>query len=132
MREVYNADGIRVVEDVVSESQMQTLQSWAEHVKYQGVHHERWRPVWRIGEGEPLRGPTWSVPTAGCEPEGKRTARSYPVALAPLADMLQHLLLSGRPGHAWVSMTPRIYPRGTALGLQRDAGDFAGSDLFYT
>jgi hypothetical protein len=132
MRSVYDADGICIFEEVLSEPELGALQSWAERVTYQGVHHERWRPVWRIGEGEPLRGPTWSIRPAGRAQEAQPPDQRCPPALAPLAAVLQRLLLSGPQGDARISMTPWIYPRGTALGLHSDDGQFDGSYIFYT
>ena len=132
MRSVYDADGICIVEEVLSEPELWALQSWAERVTYQGVHHERWRSVWRIGEGEPLRGPTWSILAVGHSPEAQRPDQSCPPALAPLAAVLQRLLMSGREDDVRVSMTPWIYSRGTALGLHSDDGQFEGSYIFYT
>lgn len=132
MRSVYDADGIRIVEDVLSEPELWAVQSWAEQVTYQGVHHERWRPVWRIGGGEPLRGPTWSIFAVACPPEDQRAEQSCPPPVASLAAVLRRLLLSGRPGGDRVSITPWIYPCGTALGLHRDDGNFEGSYIFYT
>jgi hypothetical protein len=128
VRSVYAADGIDVYQDVLDPAEFAGLRSWAEHVTYTGVHHDRWRPVWRLGEGEPLRGPTWSTSVAGAaagDPPG------YPPALAPLAAVLRRLLLRGPQQAARISLTPWIYPQGTALGLHRDDGQFAGSYIFY-
>lgn len=132
MRSVYDADGVRIIEDVLGESELRTVQSWAEQVTYQGVHHDRWRTVWRIGEGEPLRGQTWSVFAVGGSARARQEEDKCPRALAPLAAILRGLLLSGRAGDDRVSMTPWIYPRGTALGMHCDAGHLRGSYIFYT
>lgn len=123
MHDVYSAAGVRIFDDVLPDAQFEGLSSWAERVTYQGVHHERWRPVWRLGQGEPLRGPTWSTlkNRPGCPP-----------ALEPLAAILRTLLLQGPNESARVSLTPWIYPCGTALGMHRDDGDFDGSFIFYT
>jgi hypothetical protein len=131
MRSAYDAGGIRIVEDVLSEPDLQALQTWAERVTYQGVHHMRWRPVWRIGEGEPLRGPTWTV-AAPASAGGPPADRGCPLALEPLAAVLRRTLLHGPRRYARISLTPWIYPRGTALGLHRDDGRFDGSYIFYT
>ncbi len=131
MRSLYDADGIRIFDDVLRAPELRTLQSWAELVPYQGVHHDQWRPVWRLGEGEPLRGPTWSTSATGSTNE-RPADLGCPPALEPLATVLWRLLLHGPQRLARVSLTPWIYPRGTALGLHRDDGRFDGSYIFYS
>jgi hypothetical protein len=130
MRSAYDAGGIRIVEDVLSEPDLQALQTWAERVTYQGVHHMRWRPVWRIGEGEPLRGPMWTVAAPGSA-GGPPADRGCPLGLEPLAAVLRRTLLHGPRRYARIILTPWIYPQGTALGLHRDDGRFDGSYIFY-
>ena len=126
MRIAYNFHGLRVYEDVLALEQLRSLETWAEQVTYQGVHHERWRTVWRLGEGEPLRGPTWTTTSTG-----QADRAQLPSALQPLAAVLRTVLLTGRNEFDQVSLTPWIYPQGTALGLHRDDGRFDGSYVFY-
>jgi hypothetical protein len=78
MRTVLAEGGVRIFDDVLSATEFAGLTSWAERVTYQGVHHDRWRTVWRLGEGEPWRGPTWVAPCGksavgdGRQPHQKR------------------------------------------------------------
>jgi hypothetical protein len=125
-----DAAGVRVFEDVLSDAHFKALQDWAQAVTYQGVHADRWRSVWRLGEGEPLRGPTWSIP--GPPDPAADGPGDRPAALEPLAAVLRQLLLAERADTARVSLTPWIYPQGTALGLHRDDGQFDGSYIFYS
>ncbi|HEX8092845.1 hypothetical protein [Jatrophihabitans sp.] len=130
MRRVFDAAGLRVFDDVLLEAEFQALRRWAEQLTYRGVHHGQWRTVWRLGEGEPLRGPTW-LASAGSA-RSQEVPPDLPPALEPLAALLRRLLLDGRQDAARVSMTPWIYPQGTALGLHRDDGQFDGSYIFYS
>jgi hypothetical protein len=131
MRSVHDADGVRVLEDILGQQQLESLEAWAEQVTYQGVHHDRWRTVWRLGEGEPLRGPTWSTSAQDYRRDFDPAGNPLPEALEPLASVLRKLLLTGRNSLDRVSLTPWIYPQGTALGLHRDDGEFDGSYVFY-
>jgi hypothetical protein len=126
----YSADGISVYDAVLTDDEFRTLQQWAELARYQGVHHEQWRSVWRHGEGEPLRGPTWSIPTQ--DVSTGNAPGNLPTALWPLAVTLVRTLREASRTFAGVSLTPWIYPTGTALGLHKDDGSFAGSYIFYT
>ncbi len=134
MREVFDQSGVRVFEDTLERSDLVALQAWAEGVRYRGVHADHWHPVWRLGDGEPLRGPTWltsSDEATASDPQARSERERRPSALEPLAEALRALLLVGPDHGARVSMTPWIYPRGTGLGLHRDDGHFAGSYVFY-
>ena len=129
MREVLDRRGVRVYEDTLAPPQLARLRRWADQVTYRGVHADGWRPVWRLGDGEPLRGPTWSV---GADPSEEQAAEApVPTALHPLAEVVRALLLVGDDARARVSLTPWVYPRGTGLGLHRDDGRFGGSYVYY-
>lgn len=125
MRVAHDTDSVSVFDEVLAPEELRSLESWVEQITYQGVHHERWRTVWRLGEGEPLRGPTWTTSASGS------TGSQIPPALQPLAATLREVLLKGRNEHEELSLTPWIYPRGTGLGLHRDNGRFDGSYVFY-
>ncbi len=126
MAEVTGMEGVKVFEGVLQEADVARLLSWAETVEYRGVHDGKWRSVWRLGDGEPLRGPTWTIGEDG------RPGRedNLPPALRPLADALRRLVLQGA-GDCKLSLTPWIYRPGTALGLHRDDRAFNGSYVFF-
>jgi hypothetical protein len=125
MAQVTDAQGVRVFEKVLPDADAERLLSWTETVEYRGVHGGKWRSVWRLGDGEPLRGPTWTI----SEDAGTREG-APPPALRPLADALRRLVLAGHRD-CNLSLTPWIYPQGTALGLHRDDRAFDGSYVFF-
>ncbi len=121
-------DGITVFDGVLSDDGCRKMLQWAESVLYVGVHHEGWRPVWRLGDGEPLRGPTWRIDAAGRVRNDED--RALPSELAALADLLRELLLPvGSPDD--LSLTPWVYAPGAGLGLHRDDNAYGGSYVYY-
>lgn len=138
MRQIHVSKGIRVFDGVLASRDLGRLHTWAEGLNYRSVHHSRWRTVWRLSDGEPLRGPTWWADrtSRGCfRDDDHGGAAVEPDAqaaeLEPLADALGEMLLTGGRAHARVSITPWIYPAGTGLGLHRDDQPFDGSYVFY-
>lgn len=130
MHEAHDAEGMTVYDDVLATAEFERLREWSESVRYQGVHHQQWRTVWRHGEGEPLRGPNWIAPVQGRPAPGP--GAEVPPPLRPLAAVLQEVTRSRPRPPGQITMTPYIYPRGTALGLHRDDGAYDGSYIFYT
>jgi len=113
---------LHIVDAVLAEQDAERLLAWLETVRYRSVHHEGWRTVWRLLEGSPLRGPTWIA--------GGERNEEMPPALIPLVTALTEIALRDRPGYQ-VSITPWLYPVGTALGLHQDDGDYDGAFVFY-
>jgi hypothetical protein len=130
VRSVHDADGITVYDDVLTDAAFQRLREWSESVRYQGVHHQQWRTVWRHGEGEPLRGPNWIAAVLGVP--GREPLTDLPAPLGPLASVLQSLLRPRQRRPDQITFTPWIYPQGTALGLHKDDRAYDGSYIFYT
>jgi hypothetical protein len=131
MRDIYHQGGIRVIDDVLGAGDFAALVPWAERATYRSVHNDRWRTVWRLGDGAPLRGPTWMTSSLDDEGGLEAAADPCPAELEPLSALLRRLLLNGARHSARISLTPWIYPQGTALGLHRDDGDLDGSYVFY-
>lgn len=126
MRQLRPEPGVRVFDEVLDRVELAGLQEWADRISYHGVHHGQWRKVWRIGEGEPLRGPTWWAGRSDDPSED-----GYPFELDPVVEALRHTLLTGALSDARVSLTPWIYPQGTALGLHVDSEPYLGSYVYY-
>jgi hypothetical protein len=126
MAQVADTQGVKVSDAVLQDTDVEQLLSWAETVEYRGVHDGKWRSVWRLGDGEPLRGPTWTI----SEDAGMGHDDTLPLALRPLAGALRRLVLPGAGG-CKLSLTPWIYRPGTALGLHRDDRAFNGSYVFF-
>lgn len=131
MHDIFRRDGIRVVDNVLAGPDFAALGRWADGLTYRGVHHDRWRPVWRLGDGEPLRGPTWMTSLLDDAPGTMAATNPLPPELGALSAVLRRMLLDGRRHGARISLTPWVYPHGTALGVHRDDGDFEGSYVFY-
>lgn len=113
---------LEVFDHVLAEADAHRMLSWLDTLSYRSVHQENWRTVWRLLEGMPLRGPTWTT-------DGESES-NIPPPLAPLVTALSRLAQNFRQGYR-VSLTPWLYPSGTALGLHRDDGDFDGSFVYY-
>ncbi|MGF6870596.1 hypothetical protein OKW35_000050 [Paraburkholderia sp. MM5477-R1] len=131
MRKIFNQSGIQIIDDVLAPHDLAVLTPWAERLTYRGVHIDRWRSVWRLGDGEPLRGPTWLMSRVDAVSRHGLGVKSCPAELEPLAAVLRVMFLDGNRSSARASLTPWIYPPGTALGLHRDDGDLDGSYIFY-
>jgi 2OG-Fe(II) oxygenase superfamily len=118
-----NGDGLSIIDRLLSEDEVERMLAWLNGLSFKSVHHDGWRSVWRLLEGVPLRGPTWTIGSEGLPAD-------HPPALAPLTRKLIELRLRDRPAQR-VSLTPWLYPAGTALGLHRDDRDFDGAFVYY-
>jgi hypothetical protein len=127
---------VRIYDDVLPAELFRAVLDVVTTDRYRIVHKNRWRKVWRPGDGLPLQGTTTYFrpdPSLYGEDETPRYPTGTP--LDPLIGRVTELAggsagVIGGAGTAWSAMTiaPWIYPVGAGLSLHRDrcyAGSFA-------
>jgi len=137
-RMVFHSKTIIVYDDFLPEPVFDAVFSICNSADYLSVHRESWSKVWRLHDGEPLRGPTWYWSLGKPKPERKRS--SYPTRTA-LDKFIEALCLRraeiapvvGTAGTDWdaFSICPWIYRAGSGLSLHQDGEPYSGAYTFY-
>ncbi|WP_437733207.1 hypothetical protein [Sorangium sp. So ce1335] len=147
MKATYADNEIAIFDDVLPQDQFAELWTFCQNEVYASVHDGGRQPVWRIGDGEPLKGTTFawpSVPIDGLIPPGidlsKAPLKFYPTR-TPVDSLLKAAKarcatvenLIGKEGHAWAGITasPFVYPVGTGVSWHHDAGPYSGAMIYY-
>lgn len=131
---------LMVVDNFLDEATFEKVYQHFGSVDYESVHMKGQQKVWRLNDGDPLRGRPvfWCADTIDVSAiKGKQL---YPTntdvdlfieqltSIVPTANSI-----IGTPGEAWsnVTVTPWIYPVGSALSLHRDGFDFTGAYTYF-
>jgi hypothetical protein len=147
MRPVLSDEQIAVFDDVLPESAFLALWDALQAGPYERVHQRAIEGVWRLLDGDPLRGPAVAATTLPIEallPEGVEVS-ALPVRLHPTGGPVDALIASllesasgvegliGRASRDWGVLlgSPFLYTMGTGLSWHCDAGPYTGAFIFY-
>jgi hypothetical protein len=132
----YQDEQVVVFDDVLPAEDFASLFRFLATLDYATVHRAGWRKVWRLYDGDPLRGPTtWYRPDQG----GAATVnsdRETPIDLV-IEWIVERQLDIGpvvgaaRTDWAKLSLTPWIYPVGSGLSLHQDGSAYTGAFTFF-
>ncbi|MFE9846656.1 hypothetical protein, partial [Streptomyces goshikiensis] len=76
----YRSDDVLVYDDVLPDAAFTKLFRHLGSLDYTSVHHTSWRKVWRLHDGDPLRGHTvWHRPGQREAPDGPISRSSTPI-----------------------------------------------------
>ena len=117
-----------VYDDLLPPADLLALRSAMEKVQYRGVRRDTWAPVWRVGDGNPLRGPSTWLPE---RPQTDNPAlRTFCDRVAPLFDEPEVRRLIGTRSAEWgVDLLLRIYTEwGLAAGSAFAVVESGGGD----
>jgi hypothetical protein len=134
VRPSYEDEHVVVFDDVLAEEEFAGLFRFLGTLDYASVHRAGWRKVWRLYDGDPLRGPTtWYRP--GVVPKvghGRRTPINLVVDWI-LERQPEIASVVGAEGADWakLSLTPWIYPVGSGLSLHQDGSAYSGAFTFF-
>lgn len=131
VRPSYRSEDVLVYDDVLPEATFSKLFRHLGSLEYTSVHQSGWRKVWRLHDGDPLRGRTvWYRPDGRSTPSGS--------AVDELVGWIagrQHEIaeIVGTSGTDWtrLSFTPWIYPVGSGLSLHQDGTAYSGAFTFF-
>ena len=135
MHEVLRTAEVAVFDDVLSGQDLSALRRAAERVPFESVHREGWHQAWRLHDGDPFRGHGAWLPMVSDGAEAAKEPSDFEKARAPFVEVLRRVVptecasLIEEPNS--VSVSPWIYPAGSALSLHRDAVAYKGSYGFY-
>ena len=119
-----------IYDDFLPQHDAEALLRYVNNDQFSIVHKNGWLKVWRLGDGLPLQGTTTMF-----RPGGRRKTRSpVDTFTNAMRDVLPEAAkLVGRPRTAWnaMSVTPWIYPAGTALSMHRDGNRYAASYAYF-
>lgn len=147
MRLTFNDEQIAVFDDVLSEEAFGPLWVALQDAAYEPVHRKRIEGVWRLLDGEPLRGETvvaTAIPLSEVLPPGVDVA-ALPVRMHPTGGPIDAVVgalraaapqvhsLIGAEGRDWLALVgaPFIYPMETGLSWHCDGGMYSGAFIYY-
>lgn len=132
----YRSNNVLVYDDVLPGEAFSKLFRHLGSLNYTSVHREGWRKVWRLHDGNPLRGRTaWyrpgqNVPSADVYPTGSAVDE----LISWVADRKDDITeVTGTAGTEWtrLSFTPWIYPVGSGLSLHQDGRTYSGAFTYF-
>ena len=137
MRPIVVRPDVVIVDDVVGTDAFDALARELAHGRYESVHARGWDKAWRLGDGNPQRGgAVYYDPTDVFGWNGPR----YPTSTVvdDLIDIVrgltaEHPGVVGTEGAEWAAMTlsPWLYPIGSALSLHCDGAAYSGAFTFF-
>lgn len=129
--------GLVAVDGLLTPGDFERLRIELRHAEFRDVHSRGWDRVWRLTDGNPLRGPSVVYdPTGRCEQAGRR----YPTGsvVDRVIDEIRgyarrYADIAGVEGRDWdaLYLAPWLYPPGSALSTHWDAGRYTGSFTFF-
>lgn len=141
---VLKTEQCAVYDNVLEPAELQELWKYMQMAEYQSVHNQGWEKVWRLHDGEVMKGPLISCSVVEdpeyFEPVDKLEALHYPTQTIvdkllekTIARADAHPDLVGTRGTDWTRMTatPHLYPIGSGLSWHTDAGSYSGAFTFY-
>ncbi|MBT6433930.1 MAG: hypothetical protein HOK97_07255 [Deltaproteobacteria bacterium] len=141
---VLKTEQCAVYDNVLEPAELQELWKYMQMAEYQSVHNQGWQKVWRLHDGEVMKGPLISCSVVEdpeySEPVDKLEALHYPTQT--IIDKLlektiegadAHPELIGTKGTDWTRMiaSPHLYPIGSGLSWHIDTGLYCGAFSFY-
>jgi len=132
----YSSEDVLVYDDVLPDDAFARLYRHLGSLNYTSVHRDGWRKVWRLHDGNPLRGRTvWYRP--GEQPP---TTNFFPTG-SPVDDLIAWIAereddiaaVVGTASADWtrLSFTPWIYPVGSGLSMHRDGTTYSGAFTYF-
>jgi hypothetical protein len=146
MRLTFSDSQIAIVDDVLAPEAIGSLWSHLQSLRYEPVQGDHVRGVWRLLDGNPLRGPLVALLGEGEDagPEAQTLRKQgrliFPTG-TPLDPVLQTAIaappearrLVGERGKEWFALNARpwIYPVGSRLSWHDDASTYCGAFVYY-
>lgn len=138
-RLIHKTDHVAVFDNFLKKADMENLNSFISRLDYSSVHTEKWQRVWRLCDGAPLVGPTWTFEKRSAEHHAGRPGET---SGSSMTKFLDHVMDLAKDAHAivanpvaWVAITaaPWVYPAGTGLSLHSDGPpNFTGSYVYFS
>ena len=129
--------GLLVLDDVLPPDVFRALLREVANAEFRSVHADRREPVWRLWDGQPLRGGSvYYDPGVQFSGSGPR----YPTATSVdlLIDRVRGVAAAnpdavGRERLDWIALylAAWLYPVGSALSLHRDGEKYSGAFTFF-
>jgi hypothetical protein len=126
----------RIYDDFLSRDDFDALLPHLTGDSYAIVHREEWRKPWRLGDGLPLYGTTTYYRRNPALYEVREEPR-YPTQtpIDKFIDGINAVAAEAADivGETWsgITVSPWVYPLGSALSLHRDNAPYAGSYTFF-
>jgi hypothetical protein len=132
-----------VIDDFLSKDEFRAVQVQLMFEKYEKIHQRQWRKAWRLTDGEPLIGPTYSYSAEADSGERKPSsglAIEYPAQRPTdfFVESLNQIVFEaaevvGEKNKDWRSygFHPYLYPVGTGLGWHEDDSSVSGAFVYY-
>ena len=134
----FQSRDVVVYDDVLSPQDYTKLFRHLNSAEYRSVHHEGWRKVWRLHDGNPLRsGVAWYYPVPPSPPSNEKifpTQTPIDAIVAWIADKLPEIqAVVGTASVQWsrFSFAPWVYPTGSGLSLHRDGNKYSGAFTYF-
>jgi hypothetical protein len=137
-RVAFQSKTVLVYDDFLPQPIFDEIFSYCNSANYTSVHKDGWTKVWRLHDGEPLRGPTWHYAVGGAQPD--KQPFSYPTgtALDHFIEAVQSRFFDfapvvGAAGRDWkfFSVSPWVYRAGSAVSLHQDGEVYSGAYVYY-
>lgn len=133
----FQEEGLTLIDNILSPENFKKLRLMVTNDVYHPVHSDQWHKVWRLWDGNPMRGTTVLY-----NPRGVFHFHGpvYPTntsmdlfieALREAVKMVPEVI--GREETNWVGIeiSPWIYPPGSALSLHWDARRYTGGFTYF-
>ena len=125
-----------VFDDILTAPDFQAVWEYAQQEDFHFINSEKWTKVYRLGDGHPLRGPSYLSETASAQPRYNvyPTKKGIDLVIRRIqAAALGLEGLIGRLGIDWdfFSASAYLYPAGTQLSWHKDAAERSGEYIFY-
>ncbi len=132
MEVTHRSPACLVIDDVLGEAAARFQRMLLAQAPYELVNHAgRWNPAWRLGDAQPLQGPTYRY---GADDE------AHAEWLSPLLEAMDALVvrqdvtaLVGKRGTDWefCGASPWLYPPRSALSVHVDGHRFSGAFVYF-
>ena len=124
LRATFENEQFAVYDDVLSQQDFEAVHNYLQVENYQWVHAQKWRKVWRLSDGSPLKGPVVYSHDVGEKAPVYPTRCALDIIIETILSSSQQLCdLVGRHGSDWTgfSASPYLYPAGSGLSWHVDS-----------
>jgi 2-oxoglutarate-Fe(II)-dependent oxygenase superfamily protein len=135
----FQSKTVLVYDDFLPTRIFDEIFAYCNSANYVSVHQDGWTKVWRLHDGEPLRGQTWYYAAGEASPDKERFSYPTGTALDRFIEAIQSRFsdiapIVGAAGEDWnlFSVCPWVYRAGSALSLHQDGEVYSGSYVYYT